>query len=148
MGMSRKGTMFVTAAAVSTLASAALGATAGTASAAPAPVVQNFDYSFTGSTFSGDPWPLSIESLQATTGVKPGVTNLKAGNLCNAFVTTTCAGYSLPINVSWINFATGKSGSTKVTDAGVDIVTGAGPVGLAGRIGSAPLFPNLGLVNA
>lgn len=148
MGLSRKGTVFVTGAAVSALATAALGATASTASAAPTPVVQNFDYSFSGSAFSGDPWPFSIESLQATTGVKPGVTNLKAGELCNAFVTTTCAGYSIPIKVSWINFATGKSGSTEVTDAGVDIETGAGPVGLAGRIGSAPLFPNLGLVNA
>lgn len=135
-------------AAVTALVGTALGVSAGNASAAPVPVVHEFVYTFNGSAFSGDPWPFSVEALRATTGIAPGVTRLAAGPLCNAIVTTTCAGYSLPITVTWLNVSTGRTGRTVVTGSGTDVKTGTGAIALAGQIGPYPLFPNLGVVRA
>ncbi|TSD98081.1 hypothetical protein FOS14_13875 [Skermania sp. ID1734] len=112
----------------------------------PASAATTATYQFQDGISSGDPWPFSVETLTATTN-GTGVVRLSSGPLCNAIVQTTCAPYSQPIMVSWLNFATGAHGTLQVTSNGVDVATGAGPVALTGGAGNLGI-PSLGLIAA
>ncbi|KAA0021526.1 hypothetical protein [Antrihabitans cavernicola] len=89
----------------------AAGVVAGAGNAAADPVVTSFPLSSTG--FTGDPWPISTETVTATTGQVPGRTVFDVTPMCNAFNPSLCMSAHV-MDVHWVNLSTGAAGTTPV----------------------------------
>lgn len=87
-------------------------------------------------------------------GDSPNVTETLAvtpdrhGHLTMRATRATSKLYTYPIQVFWINFATGRTGYVSAPyDADATVFTGSGPIGIGNFVGF-PTVPSLGTVQA
>lgn len=130
---------------IAALAAAGL-ATAGTAAAtSPAHAAPSASITST-YLWLADPFPFGSETVHITVE-KPGVLRLTLSKMCSSINPPVCAGFSLPMNVAWLNTVTGQSGSVVVPQKGLRVTTGRGTIALGAMFG-VPATPGAAIVNA